>query len=318
MRNNPHVIVKDVQVIDSFTPSSEPLAPIITVMVPAQKKGARVAFFTGAAVALGLAAISGLGWLLVESRDRQQELQHELVTAEWTRNEQQRSMKSALAGLELAITERNQRIAALEADRAVLEADRAVLEADRAALEASVASRRTSPRQPHPVAPATIASVDEKQERGLELSETPEVEGNEVALMIEPSPATEKPDSPLAKALEVSEQLAATRVEEPPTLETIKAHIKAGDPLVATNKDAVKAEKSALMRLITNPIFIDSAVLGTSLLVPQSLPLTLAQSRLGRSLTRRSMKKADLDKSAVGVVARDIGNMPITKKRKKK
>lgn len=308
MRKNQNLIVQDIEVIDQPALFGEPLAPMITVVVPSPQHGIRRAFLAGAAAAMSVAAIAGLGWMLAEARDQQLSLQHELVTAEWTRNRQQRSMKAALAGLELAVTERNKRIAALEADRSVLEAE--------------VATRRATTRRPHPqVAANTQAGAGNEaaaqevagaQQTGIETLDRVAEDGTS------PDGSPVMSESPLRKALEASQRLASTTVEEPPTLQTIKAHIKAGDPLVATNKDAVKAEKSPLMRLVTNPIFIDSAMLGTSLLVPQSLPLTLAQSRLGRSLTRRSMRKAKLDKTPVGTVATDIGNMPITKKSSKK
>jgi hypothetical protein len=70
--------------------------------------------------------------------------------------------------------------------------------------------------------------------------------------------------------------------------------------------------------MLSNPIVIDGAVLASSVLVPPSLPLTLAQSRLGRSLSRRVLRKTRTDKTVGGRVASDVLDMPITQKRKKK
>jgi hypothetical protein len=74
-------------------------------------------------------------------------------------------------------------------------------------------------------------------------------------------------------------------------------------------------KKSKLRRALTHPIVIESAVLGTSLLVPQSLPLTLAQSRLGRRLAGRVLKKTDQDKTVAGRAVKSVTDMPLRRRR---
>lgn len=58
-----------------------------------------------------------------------------------------------------------------------------------------------------------------------------------------------------------------------------------------------RLRKNRFLRMLSNPIVIDSAVLASSVLVPPSLPLTLAQSRLGRSLSRRVLRKTHTDRT---------------------
>jgi hypothetical protein len=85
-----------------------------------------------------------------------------------------------------------------------------------------------------------------------------------------------------------------------------------------TDPDPPKPRRNRFLRMLSNPIVIDGAVLASSVLVPPSLPLTLAQSRLGRSLSRRVLRKTRTDKTVGGRVASDVLDMPITQKRKKK
>lgn len=85
-----------------------------------------------------------------------------------------------------------------------------------------------------------------------------------------------------------------------------------------TDLDPPQPRRNRFLRMLSNPIVIDGAVLASSVLVPPSLPLTLAQSRLGRSLSRRVLRKTHTDKTVGGRVASDVLNMPITQKRKKK
>ena len=80
-------------------------------------------------------------------------------------------------------------------------------------------------------------------------------------------------------------------------------------------QDGKPKRKGGLAKFLTSSIFVDSAVLTTSLLVPPSIPLTLAQSRLGRRLTGRVLKKAKAEKTLTGKVVRDVGDMPITQRR---
>ena len=77
------------------------------------------------------------------------------------------------------------------------------------------------------------------------------------------------------------------------------------------------APRNRFLKALRHPIFIDSAVLAGSLFVPASLPITLAQSRLGRTLARRVMKKTDTDKTVAGRFATSVTNMPITQKRRR-
>ncbi|MCU0227900.1 MAG: hypothetical protein MUF01_09710 [Bryobacterales bacterium] len=295
---------QQVEVLETLPAFTALPAPIYTVVSPPASHGLRTAFFSGAALALGLAATLALGWVITEARERQETLQQALAHAQSLHVEEQRNLQSVVTQLDQAMAERNQALAALEAERALL-----------AEWNAAQPSAETpAPKTRSRVAPRTVAEADTA-------TQTPapahHAEGQPGVATPSATPAP-SPGSPLAKAIDATQQLAATEVSEPPSLETIKAHIKAGDPLVATNKDAAKAERSPVMKFLTHPIFIDSAVLGTSLLVPPSLPLTLAQSRLGRGLTSRAMKDADLDKSVAGRVVKDVGNMPITRKRSKK
>lgn len=85
---------------------------------------------------------------------------------------------------------------------------------------------------------------------------------------------------------------------------------------VADEKTEPAKRKNKFVGAITHPIVVESAVLASSLLVPPSLPMTLAQSRLGRSLTRRVLKKSDANKT-VSRVATSVGDMPITKRRRR-
>ncbi len=84
-----------------------------------------------------------------------------------------------------------------------------------------------------------------------------------------------------------------------------------------TGEPAPKKKRNPVLRVLTSSIFLDSAVLGTSLLVPPSIPLTLAQSRLGRKLTGRVLKKTGTDKTVGGKIAKDVGDMPITQRRRR-
>lgn len=298
-------LVREIEVIDSPAPYPEPQLPIITVMAPAPATSARSAFFAGVAFAIGLAATGALVWVLNEAQHRQETLQQAMSDAQSLHLEQQRTMQQVVLQLQRNLDEHNEQIAALQAERAML-AESVLAAPSKAARPGLVVNKATPDVSTHFNQAASIPDATSHQAAADGSAINPE------------AVAAAEPDSPLAEAIEATQQLASTELTEPPSLETIKAHIKAGDPLVATNKEAARADKSPIMRFLTNPIFIDSAVLGTSLLVPPSLPLTLAQSRLGRALTTRAMKKADLDKSVAGHVARDVGNMPITQKKSKK
>ncbi len=86
----------------------------------------------------------------------------------------------------------------------------------------------------------------------------------------------------------------------------------ASDKETASNKP-----RRGFRKFITSSIFVDSAVLTSSLLVPPSIPLTLAQSRLGRRLTGRILKKTNTDKTLGAKVIRDVEDMPITQRRRR-
>lgn len=75
--------------------------------------------------------------------------------------------------------------------------------------------------------------------------------------------------------------------------------------------------KRGLVKFLTSSIVVDSAVLASSVLVPPSLPLTLAQSRLGRRLTGRIFKKTKTEKTVAAKIVRDVEDMPVTKRRRR-
>jgi hypothetical protein len=104
-----------------------------------------------------------------------------------------------------------------------------------------------------------------------------------------------------------------------PALETAEAseRVKMEFRDDETGEPAPKKKRNPVARVLTSSIFIDSAVLTTSLLVPPSIPLTLAQSRLGRKLTGRVLKKTGTDKTVGGKIAKDVGDMPITQRRRR-
>lgn len=131
------------------------------------------------------------------------------------------------------------------------------------------------------------------------------------------TPETVATANPVLEEIEILQSLAGAPVEGPPTLDEIYAHIQAKDPRVTTNLDDAKPNQS-LLKTLAHPIVVDSAVLAGSLFVPASLPLTLAQSRLGRSLTRQAFKETKTSKTVAARVAGDVGNMPVTRKRKRK
>lgn len=303
MKTNHSIPNQSMEVLKSLPAYTQVPVPIYTVVSVAPSNGRRTAFLTGMALAMGLAATVALGWVITEATHRQNTLREALAQAQVLHAEEQRNLQSLVTQLEQARVERQQAIEGLAAERALL--------AQALASSTPVAEPVRKSRSRSALAPQDNAPKPAEAPSSAEVAEA-----GSGPIVAEAAPVPD-PESPLAKAMDATQQLVATEVSEPPTLETIKAHIKAGDPLVATNKEAARAERSPVMKILTHPIFIDSAVLGTSLLVPPSLPLTLAQSRLGRGLTNRAMKKADLDKTAVGHVAKDVGNMPVTRKRSK-
>lgn len=104
-----------------------------------------------------------------------------------------------------------------------------------------------------------------------------------------------------------------------PTTETAQAgnRVKMEFQHEDNGEPAPKKKRNPVLRVLTSSLFVDSAVLTTSLLVPPSLPLTLAQSRLGRRLTGRVLKKTGTDKTVGGKIAKDVGDMPITQGRRR-
>ncbi len=73
----------------------------------------------------------------------------------------------------------------------------------------------------------------------------------------------------------------------------------------------------SVRKFLRSSLFIDSAVLAGSLLVPPSVPLALAQSRLGRRLTGKVIKKTNQDGTVAAKVAKDLGDMPVTQRRRR-
>jgi hypothetical protein len=126
----------------------------------------------------------------------------------------------------------------------------------------------------------------------------------------QPTPAIEAPPSvpaELPKPLEPP--------QEPKSKERVKMELS--PEVEALSEDGLPKRKRGLAKFLTSSIFVDSAVLTTSLLVPPSIPLTLAQSRLGRRLTGRVLKKTKTDKTLTAKVVRDVGDMPITQRRRR-
>jgi hypothetical protein len=251
-----------------------------------------------------LAILAVLGTLLWVSYNRQLDLKDQLSAVDAARQAEVLAARRSVSSLESRLAVQAAELAALDTSRRALEEaltlqSQALVNATR--RQASTVTRSTA------AAPTGEQSV--AAQPTIAATSTPEARGT----MVEPG-------SPLEKAMLATDALTSTSVEEAPTLDRIQEHIKAGDPAVVNNKEQAKKdrEKTGLAKVFTHPIFIDSAVLGASLMVPPSLPLTLAQSRLGRTLTRRVLKETDTDKSVAGKVATDVGNMPITRKRSKK
>jgi uncharacterized protein YdcH (DUF465 family) len=126
-----------------------------------------------------------------------------------------------------------------------------------------------------------------------------------------PNTPTPRPTPPV--------QTAQSEPANPPApIEPVPSPEPNPTPTVTAKLDPPPPPKrNRFVKALRHPIFLDSAVLATSLFVPPSLPLTLAQSRLGRTLTRRVLKKTDTDKTVAGRVATSVTDMPITQKRRR-
>jgi hypothetical protein len=286
---------------ESAVPTGEPFAPVTVILAPPPASRLR-AFATGASVTLLLATLAVLGTLLWVSYSRQMELKDQLSAADAARHAEVLAARRFVSSLESRLALQTAEMAALDTSRRALE------EALTLQSQALVnATRNRTSAVPRPAATEPVAT------------QTVAAETTVTAAPAAPGTVVE-PGSPLEKAMLATNALRSASVEEPPTLDRIQEHIQSGDPAVVNNKEQAKKdrEKTGLAKVFTHPIFIDSAVLGASLMVPPSLPLTLAQSRLGRTLTRRVLKETDTDKSVAGKVATDVGNMPITRKRSKK
>lgn len=122
---------------------------------------------------------------------------------------------------------------------------------------------------------------------------------------LEPEPDPEPVSPPWPGVLREPRTLA------PPAAGSVRAQFRTGDI------KPEKKEKRGVMKFLTSSIVVDSAVLASSLLVPPSLPLTLAQSRLGRRLTGRIFKKTKTDKTVAAKIVRDVEDMPITQRRRR-
>ncbi|GAB4366014.1 MAG: hypothetical protein OHK0021_09570 [Bryobacter sp.] len=122
--------------------------------------------------------------------------------------------------------------------------------------------------------------------------------------------------APLSAPLPAAPTAVNAAVAVPPTVppERVKMTLR-GDEEESVPQE--KKKRNPFVRFFTNPLVIDSAVLTTSVLVPPSLPLTLAQSRLGRRLTTGVFKKTKTSKTVGAKIARDVGDMPITKRRRR-
>lgn len=306
---NRHISVPTLEIIGRPTevlyepapPAAEPILPVTMVIAP-PPSGRLRAFVTGAGVALLLATLAVLGTLLWVTYSKQMELKDQLSAADAARQAEVLAARRSVANLESRLALQTAEMAALDASRRSLE--QALTLQSQALVNAT---RKPGVAATRPAVP--------------EASPTQTEAANHGAVPVAAEPATPvEPGSPLAQAMLATNALRSASVQEPPSLEQIQEHIQSGDPAVVNNKEQAKKdrEKTGLAKVFTHPIFIDSAVLGASLMVPPSLPLTLAQSRLGRSLTRRVLKETDTDKSVAGKVAADVGNMPITRKRSKK
>lgn len=128
-----------------------------------------------------------------------------------------------------------------------------------------------------------------------------------------------RPVEPAAAKGPVVEEIPASALSAVPGpgIETLAPGTTVLAVTDTANLDPPEKRRNWVVKLLTNPIVIDGAVLASSVLVPPSLPLTLAQSRLGRSLARRVLRKTDTDKTVGGRAATAVLNMPITNKRKK-
>lgn len=127
---------------------------------------------------------------------------------------------------------------------------------------------------------------------------------------VEPQATVSLPPAPLNAA--VLPDLPTLPKAQP---ERVKLELKsASEPSAG---EAESKPRRGLVKFLTNSIFVDSAVLTTSLLVPPSLPLTLAQSRLGRRLTGRIFKKTKTEKTVTAKIVRDVEDMPITQRRRR-
>lgn len=285
------------------TPGGDPFAPVTVIMAPSPSNRLR-GFAAGASFALLLAILAVLGTLLWVSYSRQMDLRDQLSAADAARQAEVLAARGAISDLESRLALQTAEMAALDGSRRALE-EALTLQSQALAN----ATRKPGSAAVRPAAPQMVAEQAAIAQPNEANTPSPETPGTTV-----------EPGSPLEKALLATNALKSASVQEAPTLERIQEHIQSGDPTVVNNKEQAKKdrEKTGIAKVFTHPIFIDSAVLGASLMVPPSLPLTLAQSRLGRTLTRRVLKETDTDKSVAGKVATDVGNMPITRKRSKK
>lgn len=117
---------------------------------------------------------------------------------------------------------------------------------------------------------------------------------------------------PLPESAPRVEPEPAPRIEAKPVPQAAAPELSPAIPA-----EPEKRPKGKVRKFLTSSIMVDSAVLGSSLLVPPSIPLTLAQSRLGRRLTGRILKKTKTDKTVTGKVIRDVEDMPITQRRRR-
>lgn len=129
-------------------------------------------------------------------------------------------------------------------------------------------------------------------------------------------PAT--PTAPTPRPAQPVQTAQSQPEPEPANPATPVEPVPAPEPTITAKLDPPPPPKrNRFLKALRHPIFIDSAVLATSLFVPPSLPLTLAQSRLGRTLTSRILKKTHTDKTVAGRAAVSVGNMPITQKKRR-
>lgn len=160
-------------------------------------------------------------------------------------------------------------------------------------LLAEVAEQRTVP-------PVTVAEVPERP--------IPVLSRLPVNRKILETPETIPPAAVPAQPEVVSEASASVPMAADVPPARVKLELPAEDGETAQSEP--RRRRNPFFKFLTNSMVIDSAVLTTSIFVPPLMPLALAQSRLGRRLTGRILKKSHTEKTVGAKVVRDLGDMP--------